>query len=311
MPIGEGAEPPDDLPRLHWMTAVCRHLSAALPRHAADLLSVRTTHELLIEAEAGGYDHELERYLSIPELRFVFQMLLRQRVPLRPLPKMLEGLTQFILKDLASRKLAHEELEKINRQLPFFPTARLAGVIRKSIGLGEEAPPAFEPPGPPGPLVLPVQAPDGEVRARWEAIFARRAETMAAGRFWLQVFRHGAPPAARMPGPLVVWGMELGRGLTPTEDAAPVYQALDAAGNTDRAARMLTHYVETARTLRHIESWLKDPSRPLNGEAALALDEPAWERWRWMLNQPEQWAARWSEKSRKVDAAPSERCDVT
>ena len=56
-----------------------------LPRHAHRLFGVHQLHELLYRAEAAGYDRELERYLSVPELKLVFRALLKQGLPLRPI----------------------------------------------------------------------------------------------------------------------------------------------------------------------------------------------------------------------------------
>lgn len=83
MPVGPEAEVPD-LPRLHWLTAISRHLSAVLPRYADRMLTVPRVWAILREAEPAGYDRELERYVSLPELRLVFQALVKQG--LLPLP---------------------------------------------------------------------------------------------------------------------------------------------------------------------------------------------------------------------------------
>lgn len=298
MPIGEGAEPPEALPRLHWMTAVSRHLSATLPRHAADLLTVRMVHELLLEAEAGGYDHELERFISVPELRYVFQALLRQRIPLRPMPKMLEVMLQHILTDLSRRKLAHEELEKINRQLPFYPARRLVTVVRQGLGLGEEPTLTYRDPGPPAAPRAELLWPEGDDRPRWEAMFALVAETQADARFWLRVFSHGAPVGTRRQRAIAAWSLTLGGLPDKRTDLAAVYQSLENGSQVDAAARMLTRYVQAAREIRKVEAALRDPVRRTSPELAVVLASPDWERWQWSLREP----SRWLQRAVSVDA---------
>ncbi|MDB5096598.1 MAG: flhA, partial [Cyanobacteria bacterium RYN_339] len=161
LPIGPGATPPAALERLHWIVAMNRHVTAVLPAHATKLLTAPVVHGLLQDAEALGYDHELERYVSIPELRLVFQALLKQGLRVEAGPA-LERMLTTVLADLAGREVTPPELEKIARQLPVFGTQRLVGIVRKGMGLPEQPPPTMKwPPGPgPEPIASPPVAPD-------------------------------------------------------------------------------------------------------------------------------------------------------
>jgi len=86
--------------RLHWIAAVNRHMLAIVPRVAIACSSVPVVLDLLLQAERNGYDHELERYVSVPELRLVFQALARQRLCLDVGP-MLEAMLAAVIADLA------------------------------------------------------------------------------------------------------------------------------------------------------------------------------------------------------------------
>ncbi len=138
MPVGPASEPPADLLRVHWLVAIDRHLTASLPAFADKLVTPAVVQALLSEAERAGYDHELERYVSVPELRLVFRTILRQGLPLKPIAPMLEAMLRVILAELASRPLSPPEIEKLQRQLPVFPTGKLVGVVRGALGLSPE-----------------------------------------------------------------------------------------------------------------------------------------------------------------------------
>jgi flagellar biosynthesis component FlhA len=135
MPIGPASLPPVGLERIHWLTYVERHISSTVHQQRHRLLLEDAVASLLIEARRAGYNHELERYVSLAELRRVFRQLLAQGIPLRPLPPMLEAMLQAVLSDLAGRTITPGDYERLGRRLPLFSTERLVNVVRQSLGL--------------------------------------------------------------------------------------------------------------------------------------------------------------------------------
>ena len=194
MPVGPASEPPGELLRVHWLVAIDRHLTASLPGHADKLVTPTVVQALLLEAERAGYDHELERYVSIPELRLVFQVLLRQGLPLKPIAPMLEAMLGMILADLAGRALTPPDIERLQRQLPMFPTGKLVGTVRTAIGLAPEpasgdAARLARMAQPLAAAPEPAQAPaDPAVQAAWHALAGVVAATRSeAGRLAAQL----------------------------------------------------------------------------------------------------------------------------
>ncbi|MFP5502768.1 MAG: FHIPEP family type III secretion protein, partial [Candidatus Sericytochromatia bacterium] len=286
MTVGPESAPPEGLARLHWLNAICRHLAAQLPRHAARLLTTAHVQALLRDAEPAGYDHELERYVSVPELRLAFQALLDQRVPLRPMPQILEGLIQAILKEMSSRKLGQEEIERINRQLPFLPTRRLVALARQALGLPEEPPPRMAWPAPPRPLPGAVPAPDPALAARLLSLAELERQQRHASAFWAAVFRSSALAGAMRSGRLErwagAWGAAPAHGWAPGE----VAERLRTLKLVEKVMLSLERYLDLARPLTELARWLEEPDMALSPEAQRLLESPRPESWAWILQEP-------------------------
>lgn len=259
MPVGPASEPPE-LPRVHWITAIARHVTARLPAHAHRLVTVPMVYSLLVGAQADGYDHELERYLSLPELRLVLQAMLRQGLPLRPLAKMLDAMLTAVLAELASRPLKGPELERLSRQLPVFPTHRLVGFVRDALGLPAEAPTPFQPLVPQAPRAERPTLDEAD-RAAWQTLLqaAQREE-----------------PAVR----LVKQLMRAGDGADAEHGA--------------RARRVLATHARTKQLLDRVARYLARASAPLDAEAIAALQAPDWGTYRWALAEPRRLLADWN-----------------
>lgn len=277
MPVGPEADVPE-LPRLHWLTAVSRHLSAALPRHADKLLTVPRVQALLREAESAGYDRELERYVSLPELRLVFQRLLSQGLPLRPIAPILESMVTAILAELARRPLTPPELERINRQLPAFSTGFLLEAVRKGLGLPAEAPPRFRMPPPSLPLpVRPAVSPDA--LDAWRSLALAAEAELGCARFWMAVLRHQATPTEHRSG-------EYMHLVTPLAPCPPIAEAAWPKRPTGaRIAGALRDYVEVSRPLARVKAWL-DGTAPLDAEAQALLEDGDFATTRYRLQSP-------------------------
>lgn len=256
MPVGPEAAVPD-LPRLHWLTAVSRHLSAALPRHADRLLSVPRVLEILRSTETAGYDRELERYVSLPELKLVFETLLRQGLSLRPLAPMLESIVTAILADLAKRTLTPTDIERLNRQLPAFSTPWLVAAVRRGMGLPETAPPKFA-----WSAREPITAPDVPVvspaaRAGWQSLLQALEAERPYASFWLASLRQAWPRAAFETGDYMALALVVPSAAahvqTPAAGGLRVHT--DAAGMRAVAA-VLADYVAIARPLARLQGFL-------------------------------------------------------
>ncbi|MEB3196215.1 MAG: FHIPEP family type III secretion protein [Candidatus Sericytochromatia bacterium] len=135
MPVGPHSVPPEGLERLHWLAWVERHVSHVVRNSLDALLTEEALVPLLLEASRAGYQRELERYVSVPELLRVFRTLLRQGLPLRPLPQMLEALQQAVLSGLAARTMLPPDMERLGRRLPFFSTQQLVRIVRVALAL--------------------------------------------------------------------------------------------------------------------------------------------------------------------------------
>lgn len=279
MPVGPEAEVPD-LPRLHWLTAISRHLSAALPRHADRLLSVPRVQEILRSTETAGYDRELERYVSLPELKLVFETLLRQGLSLRPLAPMLESIVKAILADLAQRTLNASEIERLNRQLPAFATPWLVGAVRRGMGLPETAPPSFawsvrEPLAPPiAPEVHPATL-DG-----WRGVLADWDGERAYAAFWLEALRQAWPRAAFETGQYLALALAVPVVPAPAGLKAFIHEA-GIAG----VALALEEYVAIARPLSRAQAWLAGHGA-LDAEARQVIEEADFATARFRLARP-------------------------
>jgi hypothetical protein len=138
MPIETAIKPPAELTRLQWLQALRRHLESCLLAHAHLFFGSKQMDLLLADAQNAGYDHELERYVSRTELRFVFCALLQQGISLKPTQALLEAVLTHILRDLTTRKLNYGEIERAHRQLPLYATDTLVAVIRRHFGLGAD-----------------------------------------------------------------------------------------------------------------------------------------------------------------------------
>ena len=284
MPVGPASEPPPELARVHWLVAIDRHLASSLPAHAEKLVTAGVVQALLVEAERAGYDHELERYVSIPELRQVFRTLLRQGLPIKPIAPMLEAMLRAILADLAGRPITPPEIEKLQRQLPVFPTGRLVGVVRAALGLSPEPPSEHAArlarmarPLPAGPQAAPLPA-DPAVPAAWRALAARASATR--------------PDAARLATLLQRADARQGRGLWGARDALSPPPAGEAPEAAVAAIAADPHAYAMAR-----EAWLGwGRAADVVGRAALALagqgpwppgaDDPLDPAWAWALDRP-------------------------
>ncbi|HEY9722167.1 MAG TPA: FHIPEP family type III secretion protein [Oscillatoriaceae cyanobacterium] len=258
MPIGPAAQPPE-LPRVHWITAIARHVTARLPAHAYRLLTVPMIYALLTEAEAGGYDHEIERYVSLPELRLVFQALLRQGLPLRPIHKILDAMLTAILAELAGRPLKAPELERLSRQLPVFSTQRLLGFVRAALGLPEDAAAPYRPDVPPAPKPERPEVSEDD-RRLWAELLAIAKREAHAVRLLHRVtttsVRGGEPPA-----PAVM--------------------------------RAMVMHMRLSELLVRIERYLARPRTVLEAAALSALRAPDWPTYRWTLAQPRRLVESW------------------
>lgn len=264
MPVGPDADVPE-LPRLHWLTAVSRHVSAVLPRHAEKLLSVPRVHDILREAEAAGYDRELERYVSVPELKLVFQALLRQGLPLRPLAPMLESMLTAILADLASRSLNPSEIERLNRQLPVFSTPWLLAAVRRGLGLPEEAPPVMAwpmeaPAAPATPDVSPAE------RDAWRALFRALEADAPYARFWIAALRRSWSRRSCRKGDFVTTYT----AMPPMSPDTALGAWIQKAG-ARTVLTTLFHHQAVARPLERIRAWL-DGAGTLDAEARAMLE---------------------------------------
>jgi hypothetical protein len=287
LPIGPAATPPPHLERLHWIAAVNRHLLALVPRMADRLLSVPVVHDLLEQAERNGYDHELERYVSLPELRLVFQALARQRLCLEP-SSMLEAMLTAIIADLAGRSLAPSELERIARQLPVYSTTRLVGFVRKALGLAEQAHGApMNWPGGPPPLhgAQPVVPP--AIAERWRVMAQRGRDTRPDVEAWVRVMRDLVPLAKQRVGHGLQWSLSVPRrpqvGLIPQDVALGVSQS----GRLEVIQRAIERHLALADCLNEISLWLAEPDhRRLSAPAAAMAAAPVWVEYAWVLGQP-------------------------
>jgi hypothetical protein len=279
MPVGPEADVPD-LPRLHWLTAVSRHLSAALPRHADRLLSVPRVLEILRSTETAGYDRELERYVSLPELKLVFETLLRQGLSLRPLAPMLESIVTAILADLAKRTLSPTDIERLNRQLPAFSTPWLVAAVRRGMGLPETAPPKFA-----WSMREPLSAPDVPVvsvsdRAGWQAVLQALEAERPYASFWLASLRQAWPRAAFETGDYMALALVVPVGPAP----AGLRVHTDAAG-VRKVAAVLADYVAIARPLARLEGFLAGRGT-LDAETRVWLDSADFATARHLLARP-------------------------
>lgn len=135
MPVGPASTPPVGLERIHWLTQVERHVSNVVNRIPERLLLEDAVCALLMESRRAGYEHELERYVSVAELWRVFRRLLAQGLPLRPLPFILEAMLQAVLHDLARRSITPADFERLGRRLPLFPTEQLVNHVRQALDL--------------------------------------------------------------------------------------------------------------------------------------------------------------------------------
>jgi hypothetical protein len=207
---------------------------------------------------------------------------LRQGIPLKPLPRLLEALTAAILGELASRPLAHPELERLNRQLPMFPTRKLVGIARASLGLPEEPPPGFRWPAPPGPVPAQPALPDPMARAAWADLWALAQSARPAAHYWACVLRTGADLKAQRKGPYASWAAGLPLQVARLSDARRVREKLDTRG----LRAFVRGYLAVVRPLERIHAWLADPLQPLDAEALQALERPDWLTWRWTLLEP-------------------------
>lgn len=284
MPVGPASEPPAELARVHWLVAIDRHLTASLPAVADKLVTPAIVQSLLTEAERAGYDHELERYVSIPELRLVFRALLGQGLPVRPIAPMLEAMLRAILAELASRPLSPPEIEKLQRQLPVFSTGKLVGVVRGALGLSPDPPSgdaarlrrlASTPPA--GPRPRPAPADPAELAA-WATLAERLVATRA--------------DAARLAALLRGADAQLGRGVWGVLDA---FAPAPAGPVRDDAATALAVDANLYAVAR--EAWLawgraadvvRRAACALAGQGAWppGADEPGHPDWGWALDRP-------------------------
>jgi hypothetical protein len=288
LPIGPGATPPEALERLHWIAAMNRHLTAVLPKHAHRLLTTPVVHGLLAEAEAHGYDHELERYVSVPELRLVFQALVRQGLRLEPAP-MLESLLTTVLAELAGRALPPPELEKIARQLPVFPTGKLVGIVRRGLGLSPEPAPAFGWPSsaPPAPVPQAVA-----IAEAWpwhelcELARASKGDTIAA----IELLRALVPAAWRRTGYGLRWSLYLPLQASQkrlVEVPADLAARARESGQLAKLHGVIDRQLDLVTALNEIEAALAAPGvKRLSDAARRMLDEPDFPGYRWLLREP-------------------------
>jgi flagellar biosynthesis component FlhA len=137
MPIGPAAAPPEGCQRLHWLAAVRRHVSWGAERQVARLLTPDTLAAMLNEVNGPDRLAALARHVSLGQLLRVFRTLLAQGVPMRPLARMAEALQHAIVMDLGARTLTAADVERLERQLPLYPTPWLVGIIRRDLGLPE------------------------------------------------------------------------------------------------------------------------------------------------------------------------------
>lgn len=285
MPVGPEADVPD-LPRLHWLTAVSRHLSAALPRHADRLLSVPRVLEVLRSTETAGYDRELERYVSLPELKLVFETLLRQGLSLRPLAPMLESIVTAILADLAKRTLSPTDIERLNRQLPAFSTPWLVAAVRRGMGLPETAPPKFA-----WSARSPLQAPDVPVvsaadRAGWQGVLEALESERPYAAFWLASLRQAWPRAAFETGDYVSLALVVTSASAQAQTPVPAGLRAYTDGAGMRAVSdALGDYVAVARPLARLRGFLAGEG-PLDAETRVWLDSADFATARYLLARP-------------------------
>lgn len=289
MPVGPASDPPLDLARVHWLVAIDRHLTASLPAKADRLLTTGIVQALLSEAERSGYDHELERYVSVPELQLVFKHLLRDGLPLKPIAPILESMLRTILAELAGRPIPASELERLQRQLPVFPTRKLSGIVRASMGLPAEATPGasklarLSKAAPLGPTCA-APSTDPDERSTWRLLAAeaaarrpaaaklaaalRRADVLRGHSAWT-AFHFAAPP--------------------PTPGAAndPRLEAIAA-----RLAATRQDYLdgwEAWKGFGRASDAVRRACAALDGHGLwpAGLDEPGRPDWRWLLGRPE------------------------
>lgn len=286
LPIGPGAMPPAHLERIHWIAAMNRHVTAVVPRFADRLLTVPMLHAMLEQAETVGYDHELERYVSVPELRLVFQALIRQGLRLEP-PVMLEKLLTSILADLSGRSLSPSELERIARQLPVFPTSRLVGIVRKGLGLPESPPGELPRVGAPMPAPQEQPTVDDAAAAHWRELRALAHQHRPEAVVWVNVLRAMVPPTWRRSGYGLNWSLFAPREPVVVPPPPDLAAALIASGRLPAIQRLVVRQLELVDRLDELGGWLAEgPSRRLSAPAIAMATTPTWPDYHWLLAAP-------------------------